>query len=354
MRSIRVLVVDDSAMVREIMPTVFSRDQGIEVETAADAIIAMRKMEKHKPDVILLDLELPTMDGLEFLRKLMRENPIPVVVCTMHAEAAMEALREGAIEVLTKPKIGVREFLEESAVIFTDAVRGAAQAYNRKGSHLAVQPKLNADVILPAARAPQKASSEVLIAIGASTGGTEAIAALLGRLPGDGPGIVIVQHMPENFTRAFADSLGRTSRMKVREARHGDRIQHGEALVAQGNRHLLVVRRQSEYFVEVVSGPLVSRHRPSVDVLFRSVAQAAGPSGIGVILTGMGDDGAQGMLEMKRAGAWTIAQDEASCVVFGMPKSAIAVGGVEETVPLDRIPEAVAQAVRMSKGRAVH
>ena len=354
MSELSVLVVDDSAMVREVMPMILSHDGRISVDTAADPLIAMHKIAKHRPDVILLDLELPGMNGLDFLRKLMQDkHPIPVVVCSIHAEAAMEALREGAVEVLTKPRLGIREFLEESAVIFVDAVRGAAQAQGHKAAALPLQPKLTADAILPSRRPPALPGNDMLVAIGASTGGTEAIAALLSKMPADGPGIVIVQHMPENFTRAWADSMAKTSPMAVREAKHGERVTPGVALVAPGNRHTLVVRRDREYLIEVVNGPLVCRHRPSVDVLFRSAAIAAGTSGIGVLLTGMGDDGAQGLCEMRRAGAWTIAQDEASCVVFGMPKEAIAAGGVEETLPLDRIPAAIGHAVRAKRGRAV-
>jgi two-component system chemotaxis response regulator CheB len=354
---LNVLVIDDSAIVRMAMPMVLSRDPKLKVVVAADPLIAMQKMLKFRPDVIVLDLEMPRMDGLTFLRKLMAEDPLPVVVCSAlggpGTEAAMRALEMGAIEIIAKPRLGVREFLEESAVLLIDAVRAAAAARvgPRRPVPVSPEPRLSADVVLPAA-APGgiHLTTDKIVALGASTGGTEALQHLLEAMPLDCPGIVIVQHMPEMFTRAFADRLNTLCRVEVREAADGDRVCQGRALIAPGNRHMLLRRTAAEYSVEVADGPLVSRHRPSVDVLFRSVAQAAGSNSVGVIMTGMGADGAEGLLEMRRAGAATIAQDEASCVVFGMPKEAIARGSVEEVLPLEQIPGGI---LRRARGTAV-
>jgi two-component system chemotaxis response regulator CheB len=342
---LHVLVVDDSAVVREIMNAVLSQERGIIVTTAADPIIAMTKMARQRPDVILLDLEMPRMGGLAFLRKLMTESPIPVVVCSAHVgeETALglQALEEGAIDVVAKPNLGVREFLYESAVLLIDAVRAAAKSNVklRRPASATPSPALSADAVLPAraALAPTR-NSERIVAIGASTGGTEALRVLLEAMPEDAPGFVVVQHMPEGFTAAFAKRLGKTCKIHVTEAAQGDAIVNGRALIAPGNRHTLVRRIGTTYYAEVVDGPLVSRHRPSVDVLFRSVAQTAGPNAVGVILTGMGSDGARGLLEMKQAGALTIAQDEQTCVVFGMSKEAIDYGAVRNIASLQQIP----------------
>jgi two-component system chemotaxis response regulator CheB len=316
------------------------------VTAAADPLIAMDKMKRVRPDVILLDLEMPRMDGLRFLRKIMAEDPIPVVVCSgltgPGTEAGLRALEEGAVEVVTKPKLGVKGFLEESASVLVDVVRAAAHARLHRSSPRSTTPPPGRDASTPAAERPalQQPTGKV-VAIGASTGGPEALRELLEALPADAPGVVIVQHMPEAFTRAFADRLARTCRVEVKEAADGDRVLEGRALIAPGNRHLRLRRSGARYTVEVADGPLVCRHRPSVDVLFRSVAQAAGPNAVGVILTGMGNDGAQGLLEMRRSGAATIAQDEATCVVFGMPKEAIAAGAADEVLPLPRIADAM-------------
>ena len=296
--------------------------------------------------MILLDLEMPRMDGLTFLRKIMAEDPIPVVVCSGLAgpgtEAGLRALEEGAVEIVTKPKLGVKAFLEESAMMLVDAVRAAARARPRRPPPRSTSPPPGRDAVSPAAeRAALRLTTDKVVAIGASTGGTEALRELLEALPPDAPGVVIVQHMPEVFTRAFADRLARTCRVEVKEAADGDRVLEGRALIAPGNRHLRLLRSGAHYTVEVADGPLVCRHRPSVDVLFRSVAQAAGPNAVGVILTGMGNDGAQGLLEMRRCGAATLAQDEATCVVFGMPKEAIAAGAADEVLPLPRIATAM-------------
>jgi two-component system chemotaxis response regulator CheB len=341
---LQVLVVDDSAMVRQVMQAILSTDRRIDVKTAADPIIAWGKMQKERPDVIVTDLEMPRMDGLTFIRKIMAETPIPVVVCSGLAargtELGLRALEEGAVEVITKPKVAVREFLHESAVTLLDAVWSASQAHLRP--RMAAAPRLTADAVLP--RKPKIATSAAprnVIAVGASTGGTEALRVFLGALPADCPPVVIVQHMPEVFTRAFAERLNKECAVEIAEAKDGDQLRNGLALIAPGNRHMLVNRSGGDYVIQVSDGPLVSRHRPSVDVLFRSVAISVGGKAVGVIMTGMGDDGAEGLGEMKEAGAITIAQDEASCVVFGMPKEAIARGVVDAVMPLEKIAGAV-------------
>lgn len=338
-RPLNVLVVDDSAVVRQTMIALLSRERDIQVATAADPLIAITKMRQTRPDVILLDLEMPRMDGLTFLRKIMTEDPIPVVICSSLAgegtEAAIRAMEEGAVEIITKPKLGVKDFLTESACTLAETVRGAAQAQLRPGSPA---KRETADAILPPPKPSLTFTSDKVAAIGASTGGTEALREFLEAMPPDAPGLVIVQHMPEGFTRAFAHRLNQSCKIEVKEAVNGDRVLSGRALIAPGNRHMLLIRSGGHYAVEIVDGPPVSRHRPSVDVLFRSVAKAAGPNAIGIIMTGMGDDGADGLLEMKRAGAATIAQDEATCVVFGMPKEAIRRGAVGTVLPLSQIP----------------
>jgi two-component system chemotaxis response regulator CheB len=338
---LQVLVVDDSAMVRQVMQAILATDRRIIVKAAADPLIAWGKMQKEPPDVVITDLEMPRMDGLTFIRKIMAEMPTPVVVCSGLAargtELALRALEEGAVEVITKPKVGVRDFLHESAVTLLDAVWSAAQAQVRPRP-MAVVPRLLADAVLARERfRGAEAPNNGAIAVGASTGGTEALRTFLTAMPVDCPPIVIVQHMPEVFTRAFADRLNKECGIEVKEAQDGDRLQNGRALIAPGNRHMLINRKGAELVVQILDGPLVSRHRPSVDVLFRSVAISIGAKAVGVIMTGMGDDGAQGLCEMKEAGAATIAQDEASCVVFGMPKEAISRGAVDVVVPLERI-----------------
>ena len=342
--SIHVLVVDDSAVVRQVMQAVLSADPNIWVSVASDPIIAFAKIEKEVPDVVITDLVMPRMDGLTFLRKIMAQRPIPVVVCSEVAhrrtEDAISALELGAVEVITKPKLGVRDFLHESAVMLIDVVRSAAQAKLAPAPPPRLAPRNTADVILrvgPASRIG--ATRDRIIAIGASTGGTDALREFLQAMPSGCPGIVIVQHMPEGFTRAFADRLNNDCTIDIKEAADGDRILPGRALIAPGNHHLLVQRNGSVCSAHVTDGPLVSRHRPSVDVLFRSVAKCVGAHAVGVIMTGMGDDGAQGLLEMRNRGAQTIAQDESSCVVFGMPREAIARDAVVAVVPLRRIAE---------------
>jgi two-component system chemotaxis response regulator CheB len=345
---LNVLVVDDSAIVRQVLMAVLSEKRGFRVTVAADPIIAMDKMKKFLPDVILLDLEMPRMDGMTFLEKLMSENPIPVVVCSgltgPRTEEAIRALEIGAVDLITKPKVGIRGFLEESAVLLEDTVRAAATAKLNKFRMLrGKSAKYNsAEVVLPhAVLSTVPHQREQIVAIGASTGGTEALLQILEQMPEDCPGIIAVQHMPEGFTAAFANRLNGICRIEVREAADGDKILPGRAYIAPGNHHTLVRRIGPSYFLEVRDGPLVSRHRPSVNVLFRSVAQAAGSSAMGILMTGMGDDGADGLLEMKQANAFTIAQDEASCVVFGMPREAILRGAVDQILPLPRIPSAI-------------
>ena len=340
----KVLVVDDSAVVRQALSAILCR-AGMEVAVAADPVIARYKMAGTRPDVIVLDIEMPRVDGLTFLREIMAEAPLPVLVCSGLAgpgtEVALQALEEGAVHVVAKPRLGVKDFLEDSARDLVEAVRGAAQARPRRRAG-PPEPRRRADAVLPARRPRALASTTLKVAaVGASAGGTEALRVLLEALPPDAPGLAIVQHMPDVFTGAFARRLAQTSRLEVKEAEDGDRILPGRALVAPGNRHLMVQRSGAHYLARLLDGPPVSRHRPSVDVLFRSAAQAAGRNAVGVILTGMGDDGAVGLLEMREAGAHTIAQDEASCVVFGMPKEAIALGAAAEVLALDRIAGSV-------------
>lgn len=346
--AIHVLVVDDSAVVRQVMQAVLGSDPDIRVSVAADPIIALAKIHKQKPDVVITDLVMPRMDGITFLRKIMAELPLPVIVCSEVAhrrtDEAISALQLGAVEIIKKPKLGVRGFLEESRMMLHDVVRSAAAA--RVNVIPLPMPSKTADEVLPLRPPMPRGISGVkysdrkkVIAIGASTGGTEALREFLTSMPLDCPGIVIVQHMPEIFTRAFAERLNRDCALEVKEAADGDEIRPGRALIAPGNHHLVVQGNSSQYRVQVIDGPLVSRHRPSADVLFRSVANVVGPSAVGIILTGMGNDGAQGLLEMRNRGAATIAQDESSCVVFGMPKEAIARGAAVSVVPLMRIPQ---------------
>jgi len=342
-QKIRVLIVDDSAVVRQTLTEVLQSDPDIEVmATAGDPFVAAERISKEVPDVITLDIEMPRMDGLTFLKKLMAQHPIPVVICSSLADegatSTFRALEYGAVDIITKPRLGTKQFLEDSRIAICQAVKGAARAKVRTltPSH-AVEPKLTADAILSPATHAMAETTEKVVMIGASTGGTEALKSLLEALPADTPGIVIVQHMPELFTRAFANRLDGLCAITVKEAETNDSVIRGRALIAPGNHHLLLKRSGARYYVEVKDGPLVCRHRPSVDVLFRSAARYAGRNAVGVILTGMGDDGARGMLEMKQAGAITIAQDEATCIVFGMPKEAIKMGGVDKVMPLQNI-----------------
>jgi two-component system chemotaxis response regulator CheB len=336
------MVVDDSATVRQALAAILGRE-GMEVTVAADPVFALGRMAAARPEVLVLDLEMPRMHGLTFLRRLMAEEPLPVVVCSAVAgpgsHAALQALEEGAVEVVGKPRLGVRDFLFESSTLISDAVRAAAAARLRPAR-------------APRARAPREASfapaaarrSRDLVAIGASTGGTAALSAILPAFPADAPATVVVQHMPAGFTAAFARRLDEACAVEVHEARDGERLAAGLVLIAPGGRHLRVESAGGALVARVEDGPLVGRHRPSVDVLFHSVAEARGRRAVGVLLTGMGVDGAAGLLELRREGAATLAQDEASCVVFGMPREAIDKGAAGRVVPLERMAEAILDA----------
>lgn len=341
---IDVMIVDDSAVVRGTLTELISTESDINLLcTAADPYIAAKKLKEMVPDVIILDIEMPRMDGLTFLRKLMAQHPIPVIICSSKSEDgsanALHALEYGAVDIIQKPQIGTKDFLEESKNIICDAIRAAGQVNIRKTvKPIVATPKLNADVIIAKPTAVRSIdTTEKLIVVGASTGGTVALKTFLEALPIDTPGVVIVQHMPENFTAAFAKRLNESCVIQVKEAKNNDSVLRGTALIAPGNKHTLLKRSGSRYYVEIKDGPLVSRHRPSVDVLFRSTARYAGKNAIGVIMTGMGDDGAQGLLEMKSTGSYTIAQDEESCVVFGMPKEAIKKDAHCSIKPLEQI-----------------
>ena len=352
MKKIKVLLVDDSAVVRQVVLALLEREPDIQVIGAAsDPLFAMDKMAKEWPDVIVLDVEMPRMDGITFLKKIMAERPTPVVICSSltekGAETTLQALAAGAVEIITKPKVGLKGFLEQSSAELVAAVRAAAQANVKQlvrnaSAHTPVGAKLNADAILPPSSGQAMAqTTERIIAIGTSTGGTQALERVLTALPRVSPGIVIVQHMPEKYTASFAARLNTLSQIEVREAKNNDRVIPGLALIAPGGKHMLLKRSGAYYHVEVVDGPLVNRHRPSVDVLFRSVAKFAGKNATGIIMTGMGDDGARGLKELHETGARTYAQDEASCVVFGMPKEAIKLGGVDRVIALEDIPRAI-------------
>ncbi len=345
MKTIKVLIVDDSAVVRQTLNDILSSDPHINViGTAADPYAAARKISEEVPDVITLDVEMPRMDGITFLQKIMSQHPIPVVICsTLTGEGsatALKALEYGAVEIITKPKLGTKQFFEESKIKICDSVKAAASSNLRKisATTMEIQPKLTADVIIPKATGKSMVqTTEKVVVVGASTGGTEALRVFLESFPVDSPGIVIVQHMPETFTTAFSKRLDGICKISVKEAEDGDSVIRGRALIAPGNKHMLLKRSGARYYVEIKEGPLVSRHRPSVDVLFRSAARYAGKNTVGVIMTGMGDDGAKGMKEMKEAGAYNIAQDEKSCVVFGMPNEAIKLGGVDKVLSLEAI-----------------
>jgi len=345
MSTIKVMVVDDSAVVRQVVAGLLGAAPGIQVLAAvADPLLAIERLRQAWPDVIVLDVEMPRMDGITFLRKIMAERPTPVVICSTltekGAKTTVEALAAGAVAIVTKPRLGLKQFLSEAGDELVATVRAAARANVRRLQQRAepappVAPRNTADVILaPGGPRAMSQTTERVVALGTSTGGTQALEEVLSALPRVCPGIVIVQHMPEKFTAAFAARLDALCRIEVKEAQHNDRVVPGRALIAPGGRHMLLKRSGAQYVVDVVDGPVVNRHRPSVDVLFRSVAKSAGVNALGIIMTGMGDDGAAGLAEMRSAGARTLAQDEDSCVVFGMPKEAIKRGGVERNVPL--------------------
>jgi two-component system, chemotaxis family, protein-glutamate methylesterase/glutaminase len=356
-KTVKVLIIDDSAVVRQTLKSILEQDPQITViATAGDPFIAAEKLRHEIPDVITLDVEMPRMDGLTFLQKLMHQHPIPVVMCSSltgeGAETGIRALELGAVEIITKPQLGVQKFLEEAQITICDTVKAAAGVVPRKfkqrrpspsirpnAATLKVKPKLTADAVLPEPSSHAMIqTTEKVVVVGASTGGTEALREFIEALPRDCPGIVVVQHMPEKFTASFAKRLDSLATVNVKEAQDNDTVLPGQVLIAPGGpRHTMLQRSGARYYVNLKEGPLVTRHRPSVDVLFRSAARYAGRNAIGVIMTGMGDDGARGMKEMKDAGAYNIAQDEKSCVVFGMPKEAIRHGGVDKILSLNQI-----------------
>lgn len=389
MKKIKVLIVDDSAVVRQTLSAIFNMDPELEViGVAADPYFAAKKIRKEVPDVITLDIEMPRMDGLTFLKKIMSQHPIPVVIIssltTKGADTAVRALELGAVDIIAKPNMSTKEFIEESRIRITDSVKTASKVKPRRRGYdgattpvakaptsapqtesptissqqatttlpriessrisepIQVRPKLSADVILPFTKGKSMIkTTEMVVVVGASTGGTEALREFLTALPPDSPGIVIVQHMPEVFTRSFADRLNELCQISVKEAENNDTIIRGRALIAPGNYHTLLKRSGARYYVEINDGPLVNRHRPSVDILFRSAAIYAGSNSLGILMTGMGDDGARGLLELKESGAVTIAQDEKSSVIFGMPKEAIKLGAAQHILPLNQMAQFV-------------
>jgi len=355
MAKTRVLIIDDSALIRSLLTEIVSRQPDMEVVGAApDPIVAREMIRATNPDVLTLDIEMPRMDGLDFLEKLMRLRPTPVIMVSTltekGADVTLRALELGAIDFVAKPKLGIAAGMQELGSEICDKIRVAARARMHRVTGLPA-----AAALAGAKQAPARFSStstEKLIAIGASTGGTEAIREVLVQLPADSPAVLITQHMPPGFTRSFAARLDTLCRINVSEARDGERALPGHAYVAPGDRHLRLSRSGSNYMISVDEGPPVNRHRPSVEVLFQSVAAVAGSNALGVMLTGMGRDGASAMLEMKNAGSYNIAQDEASCVVFGMPREAIAAGGVDEVLPLSKIAPRIIE--RLSQLGIVH
>lgn len=349
--TIRVMIVDDSAVVRQCLKSIFDKHHDIEVVAAVqDPIFALKRLEKITPDVITLDIEMPRMDGITFLTKIMKENPIPVVMCstltTKSSRTSIQALSIGAVDVITKPTMKLKQSLGDSEAEIINSVRAAARVNLSKVTYIAtsnnkarldIRPKLNADVIISKPTGRASASTSV-VALGTSTGGTQALEKVLTSLTADCPGIVIVQHMPEAFTAAFAERLNSLCSIEVKEGQTGDEVLPGRAIIAPGGKHMIVKAKYAgASYIVVKDGPLVSRHKPSVDVLFRSVAKSIGQKALGIIMTGMGDDGAIGLREMRQSGARTVAQDEASCVIFGMPAAAIQMAATDEQIPLDKI-----------------
>ncbi|EQA72490.1 protein-glutamate methylesterase/protein-glutamine glutaminase [Leptospira noguchii] len=343
---IQVFIVDDSAVVRQVLTQILNKDPEIEIiGFASDPIFASEKLSSVWPDVFILDIEMPRMDGISFLKQIMSEKPTPVIICSSLAEKESEtavlAMKLGAVDVIEKPKVGLKNFLEESEILFIDSVRAASNA------RIKIHSFQNGDSNFFENHKQSKTdfskidTTDKLIAIGTSTGGTQALEFILTQLNVHCPGIVIVQHMPEKFTEAFANRLNQICKIQVKEAKDGDRVQLGSAYIAPGNKHMEIYLSGAQFHIRVLDGPLVNRHRPSVDTLFHSVAKIAGKNAKGIIMTGMGNDGASGLLKMKQSGAYTIAQDETSCVVFGMPKEAILKGAVDSILPLSKIAKEV-------------
>ncbi|MBL8270373.1 protein-glutamate methylesterase/protein-glutamine glutaminase [Steroidobacter sp.] len=349
MKQIGVMIVDDSAVVRQVVADVLMRDPQIKVIAAvSDPVFALERLKTLSPDVIVLDVEMPRMDGITFLRRLMNERPTPVVMCSslteVGAATTLDALAAGAVAIVTKPKMGVKNFLLDAAADLVAQVKVAAAANVKRLMPTAktdARPATLAPASAPAPGSAMKRTTERIVAIGTSTGGTQALEEVLKVLPKDAPGIIVVQHMPERFTAAFAQRLDKVCEVTVLEATTGARLLPGHVLIAPGGKHLMLKRSGAYYYADVLDGALVNRHKPSVDVLFRSVASCAGANALGIIMTGMGDDGARGMKEMRDSGSATLAQDEASCVVFGMPKEAIRMGGAQRVLPLNEIAGAI-------------
>ena len=355
MSRIKVMVVDDSAVIRQVFTKIINQDSQLELVAAVnDPVLALKRMKVTMPDVMVLDVEMPKMDGLTFLKLIMNDNPLPVVMCSTLTEkgskTTMQAIADGAIDFITKPKLGAKGFLEESSAMLVDVIKSAARANVKKlkqnaslikgGEKIETLLSMN-EALLTGRASSMTQTTDRVIAIGTSTGGTQALELVLSQLPKNAPGMVIVQHMPEKFTAAFAARLDGLCQIHVKEASDGDRVLQGQALIAPGSHHMVLNRSGARYFVDIKEGPLVSRHRPSVDVLFRSTAKIAGKNAVGIIMTGMGSDGASGLLEMHDAGAYTIAQDEASSVVYGMPKEAVKCGAVDKITPLSNIPHEI-------------
>jgi len=355
MSRIKVMVVDDSAVIRQVFAKIINQDSQLELVAAVnDPILALNRMKVTMPDVIVLDVEMPKMDGLTFLKLIMNDNPLPVVMCSTLTEkgskTTMQAIADGAVDFITKPKLGAKGFLEESSAMLVDVIKSAAGAnvgkLKKNAALMKDGEKIEAllsrnEVLLKESGSSMTRTTDRVIAIGTSTGGTQALEVVLSQLPKNAPGLVIVQHMPEKFTAAFAARLDGVCQINVKEAKNGDRVLQGQALIAPGSHHMMLNRSGARYFVDIKEGPLVSRHRPSVDVLFRSTAKIAGKNAVGIIMTGMGSDGASGLLEMHDAGAYTIAQDEESSVVYGMPKEAVKCGAVDKITSLSEIPAAI-------------
>ena len=353
MKKIRVLIVDDSALVRQLLSEIINAEPDmVAIGAAPDPYVAREMIRGLDPDVVTLDVEMPRMDGLTFLERLMRLRPTRVLMLSSlterGSEATLQALELGAIDFIAKPKLAIAEGLREYRELIADKIRTVARA---RPQRLAERPSAGGAV--PAAPRCGIASTEKLIFIGASTGGTEAIKEVLTGMPADAPAIMIVQHMPEGFTRSFAQRLDNLCAIRVKEAEHGERVMPGHAYIAPGHSHMLLARSGANYIAELDQGPPVNRHRPSVEVLFRSAARFAGRNAIGIMLTGMGKDGALGMLAMREAGSWNIAQDEASCVVFGMPREAIAVGAAHDIAPLREIAQRTLTQLSSTGPRAV-